>query len=90
MTYALVFFQWRYVQLKDTDPEASERNKDIFYQRIESLLKHMELSFKFKKKIFEKEAINKSQQMKVDLKKRKIINSLMTEELNVMSDIKRD
>ena len=90
MTHALVFFQWRYLQLKDTDPEAAERNKDIFYQRVEALINHMELSFKYKKKIFEKETLNKSQQMKVDLKKRKVMNSLKTDDLNVLAEQKRD
>ncbi len=90
MTHALAFFQWRYVQLKESDPNASERNKDIFYQRVDALLNHMELSFKYKKKIFEAEAVNKTQQMKVDLKKRKVINSLKTDELNVLAAQKND
>jgi len=30
-THALAFFQWRYHQLRDVDPEKAERNKEIFY-----------------------------------------------------------
>ena len=36
---ALAFFQWRCMTLED--PDAVERNKEIFYARTEHLTKHM-------------------------------------------------
>ena len=51
---ALAFFQWRCQTLEDED--AVERNKEIFYSRIEHLTKHMQAALLKKKTLAESEA----------------------------------
>ena len=53
LLHALCFFQWRYQKLKDVNPETAEHNKQIFYQRIDALIRHMEWCYSMKKSIME-------------------------------------
>ena len=49
--HALAFFQWRCAFVED--PEGVEKNKSIFYQRIDTLVKHLDSTLKKRKTIIE-------------------------------------
>ena len=40
LTNALVFFQWRFMTLEDQ--EGKQKNKEMFYQRIDGMIKNLE------------------------------------------------
>ena len=51
LTHSLAFFQWRAQTLED--PDEAEKNKKMFYKRIDFILSNLDESLKKKKTIME-------------------------------------